>query len=268
MFGYILANRDALTEEQQGRYRALYCALCRTLGKEYGTLAKLSLSYDMVMLILMLNGMYEPGEEGESFVCPVHPFKKRQGIKTEYTGYAADMTVVLAYEKMLDDCADENSPISHAGERALRAAYAKAAERQKDKAQEIAARLRELYAAERQQRGIDDLANLFGGVLGEVFDYGDSLWRGSLREFGEALGRFIYVLDAYADFEKDKKKGRFNPLESNADESILSVLMGEVSQIFERLPILQDAEIIRNIIYSGVWIRYRARTKKKGEAAK
>ena len=169
MFGYILANRDALTEEQQGRYRALYCALCRTLGKEYGTLAKLSLSYDMVMLILMLNGMYEPGEEGESFVCPVHPFKKRQGIKTEYTGYAADMTVILAYEKMLDDCADENSPISHAGERALRAAYAKAAERQKDKAQEIAARLRELYAAEREQRGIDDLANLFGGVLGEVF---------------------------------------------------------------------------------------------------
>ena len=55
MFGYILANRDALTEEQQERYRALYCALCRTLGKEYGTLAKLSLSYDMVMLILMLN---------------------------------------------------------------------------------------------------------------------------------------------------------------------------------------------------------------------
>ena len=70
------------------------------------------------------------------------------------------------------------------------------------------------------------------------------------------MGRFIYVLDAYADFEKDKKKGRYNPLESNKDESILRVLMGEVAQLYDILPIVQDADIIENIIYSGVWVRY------------
>ena len=176
------------------------------------------------------------------------------------------MTVLLSYEKVLDDRRDEGGIASAAAEKALRSAYTAAASRHSAKAQAISGYLKQLYAAEEQRLGIDAGANLFGDVMAEIFDCGESLWGSRLREFGAALGRFVYVLDAYADFDEDKKRGRYNPLESNADESVLEMLMGEVAQLFEALPMLQDAEIIRNIIYSGVWLRYRAEQKKRGES--
>jgi hypothetical protein len=33
-------------------------------------------------------------------------------------------------------------------------------------------------------------------------------------------------------------------------------MMTEAARAFERLPIIENAEIIRNILYSGVWCRY------------
>ncbi|MBR4305168.1 MAG: hypothetical protein IKT81_07535 [Clostridia bacterium] len=266
MFGYILANKDALSEAQQTRYRSLYCGLCQALHSRYGTVARLTLSYDMVFLVLILSGMYEPEETESRGRCLIHPLKSRSRVHSRFVDYAADMTVLLSYEKVLDDRRDEGGVGAAAAEKALKSAYAKAAMRHSEKAQTISALLGQLYAAEEQRLGIDAGANLFGDVMAEIFDCGESLWGSRLREFGAALGRFVYVLDAYADFTEDKKRGRYNPLESNADESVLEVLMGEVAQLFEALPIVEDAEIIRNIIYSGVWLRYRAEQKKRGES--
>lgn len=265
MFGYILANKDALSEQEQGRYRSLYCGLCKQLHSTYGTAARLMLSYDMVFLILILNGMYEPEETRTYERCVIHPLKKQPKVHSRCIEYAADISVILSYEKLLDDKSDEKSLISAAAEKALKSAYQKACTRQAQKAGLISTQLKQLYAAERANAEIDTLANLFGKCMATVFDYGDDMWRQRLCEFGESLGRFIYVLDAYADFAKDKKKGRYNPLSSNGDESILQVLMGETSELFEKLPVVQDAGIIRNIIYSGIWLRYYAQTKKKGE---
>lgn len=256
MFGYILANRDALAEDRQKRYKSLYCGLCQELHRSYGTAARMTLSYDMVFLILLINGLYEPEEREGASACIVHPFKKQSRTVSAATEYAADMSVILTYEKLLDDRADENSIKSRMGLDFLDKAYEKALSRQGIKAERIREYLKKLYCSEKSRGGIDEGANLFGKVMGVAFDYGDDMWREHLSHLGEALGRFIYVLDAYADFERDKKKGRYNPLESNKDESILRVLMGEVAQLYDLLPIVQDADIIENIIYSGVWVRY------------
>lgn len=260
-----MANRDSLSEEAQKRYKSLYCGLCETLHRKYGTAARMTLSYDMVFLILIINGMIEPEEDGREAACLVHPFKKQSRIMTCATEYAADMSVILTYEKLLDDRADENSLKVRTALSTLDKAYEKAYTCQKEKAEKIRMYLTQLYGSEKSRGGIDDGANLFGKVMGELFDYGDAMWRGAMRELGEALGRFIYVLDAYADFDEDIKKGRYNPLSSNSDESILKVLMGEVAQCCDRLPIVLDSDIIENIIYSGVWIRYNAEKKRKGE---
>jgi hypothetical protein len=34
------------------------------------------------------------------------------------------------------------------------------------------------------------------------------------------------------------------------------MMMAECSKAFERLPIVENTEILRNILYSGVWCRY------------
>lgn len=37
MFGYVIANPDALTPEQLARYKSCYCGLCRNLKKRHGS---------------------------------------------------------------------------------------------------------------------------------------------------------------------------------------------------------------------------------------
>lgn len=51
--------------------------------------------------------------------------------------------------------------------------------------------------------------------------------------------------------------------------NILMMMMAECSKAFEQLPLIDHIEILRNILYSGVWYRYdqvrSKREEKKGE---
>ena len=114
----------------------------------------------------------------------------------------------------------------------------------------------------------DRLCNLSGKMLGAVFtpDWADPIWKNALRELGEGLGRFVYWMDAWDDLKEDRKKGRFNPLnrmaESEDPESftleVLEMFIGEAVSWFEALPLEKDLDLLRNVLYSGVWQRYYA----------
>lgn len=107
----------------------------------------------------------------------------------------------------------------------------------------------------------------------ELFIWKEDEWESILRRFGFFLGKFIYIMDAYEDLAEDLKKNRYNPLISlyngNVYEEtclqILTMMMGECSLEFEKLPCLQDADILRNILYGGVWTRYRLMQEKQKE---
>ena len=123
-------------------------------------------------------------------------------------------------------------------------------------------------------RDIDKMSRLFGEVMAEVVVCREDVWKENLYQLGLYLGKFIYLCDAYEDIEKDRKDGNYNPLawmyeKSDFEEqckSILTMMMSECSREFEKLPILENIEILRNIIYSGVWYRYeRVRTKRESE---
>ena len=60
MFGYVITNCKALSQEQQQRFRALYCGMCHTLHVRYGNLGRFTLSYDMTFLAMVLSALYEP----------------------------------------------------------------------------------------------------------------------------------------------------------------------------------------------------------------
>lgn len=104
--------------------------------------------------------------------------------------------------------------------------------------------------------------------MGEILAYRKDEWEKQLRRMGFFLGKFIYLMDAYEDMEKDAKSGNYNVFllqkEEMADEAafekeaydILKLMMAECSRIFEQLPIIENTEILRNILYSGVWCRY------------
>ena len=107
--------------------------------------------------------------------------------------------------------------------------------------------------------------------MGEVFAVRKDEWHDVLYDIGFYMGKFIYLMDAYEDIEKDMKKGNYNPWKAYKDsegyqekvQETLTMMMEECAKAFERLPIVEDAELLRNILYSGVWTKYDNMTRKK-----
>lgn len=279
MFGYVIANCNALYDDQKIRFRAMYCGMCRSLGRRYGSAARFTLSYDMTFVALLLSALYEPEDKSESGVCLPHPFRKHLFVINPYTDYAADLNILLAYHKCADNWTDDRNPAFGAAKLALRGAYERAAALHPQKAKAVEDWMREISRIEADGcEEIDPPMNLTGKMLGELFVCKDDCFSGLLREMGEALGRFIYFMDAYDDLKKDLKSGSFNPLKPlmHADgfeelcRDSLKMSMADCADAFECLPILQDADLIRNILYSGVWAKYgwiqAQKDKTKGES--
>ena len=125
MFGVVVANLEALTEEQRARYKGAYCGLCRTLQQRHGDLSRLTLNYDMTFLVLLLSSMYEPEEESGTGRCLAHPVHRRSWWRNRFTDYAADMNVALAWHNCMDDWHDEHKVLSLTEAKLLRARYEK-----------------------------------------------------------------------------------------------------------------------------------------------
>lgn len=274
MFGYLTANTALLTEEQLGRYKAVYCGLCRTLRKRHGTGAGLTLNYDMTFLILLLNSLYEPEEEAGAERCVRHPVEAQRRQSSEITDYAADLNVALSYLKCLDNWRDDGNIVSLSAGKLLK----KSAERCREsfprqyKAMETA--IHEL--CELEHRGIEDAdaaAATFGGFMAEALVYKEDRWSEPLRRMGMALGKFIYLMDAVMDLDGDVKTGSYNPFRKyygleNEERfrSILKLPLAECVFYFDKLPLVQDAELLKNILCFGLWQQFNAKfTKKKVE---
>lgn len=115
MFGYVVADQGSLNQIQLARYRACYCGLCRAIERRHGQLSRLSLTYDMTFLVLLLDSLYEPQRDDSAARCVAHPVRKQGQRISKYTDYAADMNVALAYYNCLDDWADDRSQWPQAG---------------------------------------------------------------------------------------------------------------------------------------------------------
>ena len=118
---------------------------------------------------------------------------------------------------------------------------------------------------------LDAVSGCFGALMAELFDYRQDRWAPELRSIGFHLGKFIYLLDAYDDLPRDKRRGAYNPLRElsthpDYEEEMLDIfelLLARCAQNFERLPCVEDADLLRNILYSGVWLKYNCKNAKR-----
>ena len=262
MFGFIQANLEDLTEEEKARYHAAYCGLCRTLGERHGITARLSLTYDLTFLTLLLTSLYEPEETTGKSRCIVHPVKQHGYMINRYTEYAADMTVALSCFKCMDDWKDEKKTSRRMYAAMLASSYEKVKAQYPKQCGCIEKEIAELADIEAgKNENPDTAANCFGRLMESVFVKEKDHWEGYLRQIGYHMGRYIYLADAAVDYETDKKKGRYNPLASLTStpaemRPVLMNVLGEASVAFEHLPLCQDVHLLRNILYSGLWIKY------------
>ena len=267
MFGYINVNAKELTKENKEIYQSYYCGLCKELYKNSGTKGQMLLNYDITFLVVLLTGLYEPQEEKKEFVCALHPFKKRTRISSRISEYAADMNVMLAYFKLIDDWQDEHKLSKRAMAALLQKDYQRMAQKYPRQSGAIQNYIQKLSEFEnRNETNIDLVAGLTGEVVGELFAWRQDEWYDELKTLGLYLGKFIYLMDAYEDLDRDEKRDAYNPLralqKTNEQDFevivklMMTSMMSECAKSFERLPIILHADILRNIIYSGVWTKY------------
>ena len=135
--------------------------------------------------------------------------------------------------------------------------------------------MEKLAAAEKAgEENIDVIAGLTGEMVGEIFDWREDEWSEELRCLSFYLGKYVYLMDAYEDIEDDLKNHNYNPLKQlykkpefeDIIHKILTMMMAECSKTFEQLPLIDDIDILRNVLYSGVWYRYeQVREKREKE---
>lgn len=283
MFGYIAINKAEMKFKDYDIYHAYYCGLCKCLKERFGVRGQITLSYDMTFLILLLTGLYEPETERTAVSCIAHPLEKHIACTNEFTEYAASVNLILAYYKYRDDWNDERRRKSYIAARLLYSHMKELRKKYPEKVAKVSTELRKISMMEQKdEQNIDIMAGLFGNIMAELFAYREDEWELSLRKIGFFLGKFIYLMDAYEDVADDIRSGNYNPFkhsfQNNTDfaeqcRHILTLMMAECSREFEKLPILLHADILRNILYSGVWCRYtqvtseRAAQKSKSRGA-
>jgi len=274
MFGYVTVNKPELKIKDFNRYHAYYCGLCHTLRENHGFLGQMTLTYDMTFLVLLLTSLYEPDTAFEQKHCIVHPVKKHDILKNEISSYAADMNIALAYHNFLDDWADEKKISGIAGATVIKKKYKAIEKRYPRQCRAIETSLKQLQEYEAaQEKSLDFVSGCFGTLMAELFIYKQDAWEEYLRKLGFYLGKFIYLIDAYFDLEKDMKNNSYNPLIFYKDREdyetfchdMLTMMISEAANEFEKLPCVEEAEILRNILYGGVWSKYNTTKQEKGK---
>lgn len=271
MFGYVTASLKELDKDAEKRYGAVYCGICRRIRIQSGNVARMGLSYDMAFLALLLMSLYEPEETGGGKSCALHPVRKRPWVDNAFIRYAADMNVALGYYNFLDDWEDDGKYTAKLLAGQFGKHLPEIAQRYPRQCRAIEDCIRQLSRLEKDGCGNpDEPASCFGILMGELLTYEEDLWAPTLRQMGFYLGRFIYLLDAALDYEKDEKKAKYNPylaMGTGKDwprwEEYLLLTMGRCTDFFEKLPLVQDKPLLDNILYSGVWTNVRRKGQKE-----
>ncbi len=274
MLGYIRTNSAELRLRDYECYRALYCGLCRHMGKCTGQCSRLSLSYDFVFLAAVRMSLLGEAPKLKKKRCLIHPLQKRKtAVDSETLRYCADASALLSYQKCRDDLMDER------GLKKLRARFAswglfrgyrKAKRRHPALDAAIAEHLLRLQAYEKDTSlppSADAPAEIFGDLMAAVFAEGlEGKDARIAAAIGRPIGHWIYLVDAADDFEKDRKSGAFNPylrlfgetLEPEECDLIRPALTRFLSDaecgllLIDDYPMEELKEILCNILYLGL----------------
>ncbi len=278
MFGYVTINKPELKIKEYEAYKGVYCTLCKEMGKEYGLLSRFLLSYDGAFYVMYKLGLSQDKIDVSNSRCSFNPCKKCMKITCESNVYklACAITVILAYFKLVDNLHDSKL-FKKILLYILYPYFFFMVRRAKNKYPAlfdiVNNGMTEQFKTEAESGvSLDKSAHPTGVILSQLFSYGEADERKEqTAQFGYQLGRVVYFLDAFDDYEKDKKEKTFNPfINSNnvVDDAtrILNLSIGALTEIFKTQKFNNFSTIIENIIYDGLCLQTDRITKKhRGE---
>lgn len=271
MFGYIRPESENLLVKEFNMFKAVYCGICMQLKNEYGNIPRATLSYDMTFLALLALSFSENDVELELGTCVLNPVRKKPIAKNnDIFSMCAALSVIFAYNKMLDDIRDSKKNIARAGKMLIKRAYKKGARKYPDLARIVEEGLSKLSEIEKKKLEKDTYeraAESFGKIIGDIYKYifsnifteGEEKFTEAMYLLGRDTGIWIYLIDAVDDYDKDKEKGEWNPLSCwEKEEALLmtEIKLKECEASCDRtaalMPYKRNAGIISNVFTRGM----------------
>ena len=274
MFGYLRPEREELRIREYELYRSAYCGLCKRLGKDYGIITRLTLSYDCTVLAMLAASLKGERSCVRAGRCRINPMKKCLFCDTdgEAMRLAGGVTVIMAYYKLSDTIADSGFFKRLAARLArafLKKGFGKARKAYPDIEVSAKEMMRAQLLAEKNGSGIDASADPTAKMISSLCERlaEDEMTKRVLSSFGYYLGRWIYLIDAADDLEKDIKHRSFNPfigeLKDTPEETAefcnetLNMTAAQLIRAYELLEIGAYKEILDNIVYYGLSFQQR-----------
>ncbi|MDD6145950.1 MAG: DUF5685 family protein [Oscillospiraceae bacterium] len=275
MFGYIRANKPEMKVKEYEAYRGIYCSVCKALGRYFGPLSRLTLSYDAAFLALMRLSFAAKTPVYCAGHCSFNPAKKCNDCTNaeEELKYSAAVSMMMFYYKVRDNIADGSFWKRLAMYLILPYAFLKF---KKAKAMygEVCAIIAQAMENQRKNENsrtasADMAAHESASALGKIMAYGLPDGDGKIYRFGYGIGKFVYLADALDDMDKDRKTGSYNvflckysragkdALTDEEKEEIrgtMNMSCAMAGEAYDNIENKSLEPIVENIIFDGMYV--------------
>ena len=276
MFGYVRPFKPDLRMAEFETYKAVYCGLCGQMGKAFGPVARLALSYDFAFLAILYFAACGEQPVFERRGCYVNPLRKLPvATAGEGLAFSADTALIMLYYKVIDNLQDSRFakrmlwgaglPLAGLARRkaaarmpACDAAVALAMGKQRELEQNLTASL---------DAACEPTALAMQAICGQISGEADK--KRILERVGYLLGRYVYLCDALDDLPRDLKSGLYNPfiyrhkLKKDAGGADLQgvfeqgrralyLTAGEAGKAYSLLDPAHFGPILDNVFYQGL----------------
>lgn len=274
MFGYIQPDAPYLFKKDETLYKALYCGLCKSIGAGCGQTARSALTFDMAFMSALVHNIRHEDVNIKRAHCVLHLIKKRPiAAVDDITVMLGCINTALAYYKLCDDKADGDKKgiFRHLYKKGLK----RAAKKHSRAVEIIAEQMKQQAEIEKQGCAVIDMAAEPTAVMmRELSDYAlGGYSTEETRALFYDIGKWVYLIDALDDYDKDIKKRRFNVLfnafgagskaqavKENLDELtfLFDSLFADMRMRISKIDFGFNRDLTDNIILRGIPLKTRA----------
>ncbi len=269
MFGYLRPESSELKVREYELYKSVYCGLCKSMGRDYGIITRFTLSYDCTLLAMFAIGLKGECSHVRDGRCVFNPVKKCRFCSSEGEGFrfAGAISVIMTYYKLHDTISDSGffkRTLARSLMGIMKHCYKKAEKAYPEIAKAVGEAMAYQQQAESSDSGIDAASDPTAKLLSWLCESlsEDERQKKILQRLGYFLGRWIYIMDAADDLEKDVKHNSFNPFRKELKDDIsetmrycnevLNMTAAQLMLAYDLLDLNSYKEILDNVVYYGL----------------
>lgn len=270
MLGYIVPCVPELKVREMDLYRQYYCGLCRALKEKYGRIA--DLAYDATFIHVLADGLTDETTAPKMVRCAAHGIRGVSARTTKSAPHAADVNMLMAYAKAADDAADGGGIRPKLLRQVLRRHKRRAQQSVPSVASDMEQCTDTLHILEQAGCDVpDEAAEPYGILFGRVLSDLDIVQSHILYDLGYNIGRWVYLIDAWDDMEKDEKEGQYNVYNARMRSSdmtkdelragaafSLHYTLSQAADALDRLELKKNRDLLNNIVRLGLFQQTRS----------